>query len=76
MAREVSRMSRDGRVSGQVMMGDREASLVWERGEAWRWEGNGLHRGHGRVYDNALATVSAGDWSTWHFIIRDFHVFS
>lgn len=76
MSCQVSRMSRDGRVGGQVGKWDGVAGLVRERGEAGRRDGDGLHRGHCRVYDNALSTLSTGDWSTWHLIVRDFHVLS
>lgn len=76
MAGQVSGMSRDGRVRGQVVMRDGEAGLVWERGEAGGRNGNGLHRGHCGVYNNALATVSSCDWSTRHLVVGDFHVFS
>lgn len=57
-------------------MRDREAGLVMQRGEAgWR-DGDGLHRGHGRVHNDALAAFSSGDWRTRHLIVRDLHVFS
>lgn len=76
MSGQVSVMSRDGRVRGQVVVWDREAGLVWERGEAGGRDGNGLHRGHGGIHDNAFATVSTGDRSPRHLVVRDFHVLS
>lgn len=76
MASQVSGMSRDGRVGGQVVMRDGEAGLVRERGEARGRNGNGLHRGHCGVHNNALATVSSCDWTTRHLVFGDFHVFS
>ncbi len=75
MTGQVSGMSRDGRVRGQVVVRDREAGLVWERGEAGRRDGHGLHRVC-RVHDDALATVSTGDRSPGHLVVGDFHVFS
>lgn len=74
MTGQVSRMSRDGRVRGQVVVRDWEPSLVWERGEAGRRDGHGLH-GVCRVHDNAFATVSTVR-SPGHLVVGDFHVFS
>lgn len=73
---QVSRVPRDGRVRGQVVVWDRKASLVGERGEAGGRDGHGLHWGHRGVHDNALATVRTGDRSPGHLVVGDFHVFS
>lgn len=63
------RMSWDGRVRGQVVMRDREAGLVRKRGETGGRDGDGLHWGHCRVDNDALAAVSAGDWSPRHLVV-------
>ena len=75
MTGQVSGMPLDGGVKGQLVMRDREGGLVWHGGEAGGMEGNGLHRGHCRVDNDALVTFAAVDRRPGHLFVRDFHVF-
>lgn len=58
-----------GQVRGQGVMRDGKAGLVGQGVVAGRMHGHGLHRGHGRVHNDAFATLSACDRSPGHLIV-------